>query len=566
MSDKPQMMAKLKQAEEELVKAKSGIAVQLKIGQGQKNLPTLNDVQNLILRLLTSDYGENPRWIFIRGMNLVKKVVVVFVPCLDEAVVAAHEDHSPTLARLLRGAGCTKMRSAGEVEHLPADRSPRLVGCRLLQILLSATARPAVACKKKAAPAEKKPPSKRLPLEAYLATAEERARSGYPAPKALSQPGWSSLTTAVRNNPTPESADDPDRALLFGVDCEMVMTASGQRLARCSVVDSSGGLVYDSLVRPAEEVTDYVTAFSGITAEKLEGVDVMLADVQQKLRELLPAGAILVGHSLENDFQALQLVHDRVVDTSLIFPHIRGWPHRNGLAGLCQSFLKRKMDRQSGHDSIEDARVALELVLLKFEKGPSFGAAGGQPMPLGRLLRGAGVGCSASGLEVPGDEGGGGSAAAAWHLEGCANEGVSDAAPAGEASESTPARGARFVVLRAYEDLCEKGAPAAEELPACLAGLEARLRPLLEALSAEDLAVVLSGCGDLHALRRLETGGQAQVEAIAEARKSFKNAFGIFVQGGDSLKQCLTQGERPSKKRRVTPQAAPQRDMVTYDI
>ena len=39
----------------------------------------------------------------------------------------------------------------------------------------------------------------------------------------------------------------------------------------------------------------------------LENVTTTLADVQQRLLDILPADAILVGHSLEFDFRALKV-------------------------------------------------------------------------------------------------------------------------------------------------------------------------------------------------------------------------------------------------------------------
>ena len=36
----------------------------------------------------------------------------------------------------------------------------------------------------------------------------------------------------------------------------------------------------------------------------------------------------IAGHGLENDLRHLKLIHDRVIDTSLVFPHFYGLPYR----------------------------------------------------------------------------------------------------------------------------------------------------------------------------------------------------------------------------------------------
>jgi RNA exonuclease 1 len=93
-----------------------------------------------------------------------------------------------------------------------------------------------------------------------------------------------------------------------------------------------------------------------------------------------------VGHSLENDLRALKLVHERCVDTALLFPHPRGLPYKNSLKHLAKRFLKLDIQKNKtvmgedgkeivsrGHDSVEDAKAAMKLAQLKILKGPSFG-------------------------------------------------------------------------------------------------------------------------------------------------------------------------------------------------
>jgi len=157
---------------------------------------------------------------------------------------------------------------------------------------------------------------------------------------------------------------------VFGLDCEMCYTSVGLELTKVTVVGIDGRLVYESLVNPEHEIIDYNTRFSGITDKDLNrGTTKTLKEVQNDLNGFINADSILIGHSLENDLRALNLVHGCVIDTSTVFPHFYGLPYRRSLRSLVRSYLKREIQGNAwGHDSYEDARACVELMLWKARK------------------------------------------------------------------------------------------------------------------------------------------------------------------------------------------------------
>jgi RNA exonuclease 1 len=64
--------------------------------------------------------------------------------------------------------------------------------------------------------------------------------------------------------------------------------------------------------------------------------------------------------------RALQILHSKVIDTAVLFPHYFGFPFRRSLKSLVAAYLQRNIQTsQNGHDSFEDARACAELVLWK---------------------------------------------------------------------------------------------------------------------------------------------------------------------------------------------------------
>ncbi|XP_076647717.1 uncharacterized protein LOC143356152 isoform X2 [Halictus rubicundus] len=153
---------------------------------------------------------------------------------------------------------------------------------------------------------------------------------------------------------------------VFALDCEMCFTRRGLELAKVTVVDMDGNVVYDTLVRPDAEVIDHNTRFSGITAKDLSRASKRLRDVQMDLISFVHAETILIGHALDNDLRALRMLHSTVIDTCVAFPHFLGYPFRCSLKTLARTVLRREIQTME-HDSVEDARIAIDLMLRKVQ-------------------------------------------------------------------------------------------------------------------------------------------------------------------------------------------------------
>ncbi|XP_042276575.1 RNA exonuclease 1 homolog [Thunnus maccoyii] len=156
---------------------------------------------------------------------------------------------------------------------------------------------------------------------------------------------------------------------VYSVDCEMCYTIHGLELSRVTVVNSSLQVVYDTFIKPDNDVIDYNTRFSGISEEDVKGNHTSLREVQATLLSFINADTILIGHGLETDLCALKLLHGMVVDTSVVFPHRLGPPHKLTLNNLTAEYLRRIIQESvCGHDTAEDAAACMELMLWKVKE------------------------------------------------------------------------------------------------------------------------------------------------------------------------------------------------------
>ncbi|XP_063953585.1 uncharacterized protein LOC129255443 [Lytechinus pictus] len=168
---------------------------------------------------------------------------------------------------------------------------------------------------------------------------------------------------------------DNPRKEVVALDCEMVGLGPKGRfsaLARCSIVDHSGNILYDTYVKPAEPITDYRTKWSGIRPCNMVNA-VTFKEAQEHVKNVLK-DKIVVGHAVWNDFQVLRFSHpaNNVRDTSRCksLAEICGskcTPGHRSLKSLAKYLLG--IDIQKGeHSSVEDARAAMDLYKLVEEK------------------------------------------------------------------------------------------------------------------------------------------------------------------------------------------------------
>ena len=134
-------------------------------------------------------------------------------------------------------------------------------------------------------------------------------------------------------------------------------------LARVSLVDYDGRIVYDAYVKPREEVIDYRLSITGLTKEILSRRGEPFKNVQSRVKEFL-RNKVVVGHAIHHDFEALGMERpeEYLVRDTCLFPPLRP-PKRKStpsLRLLAEYWLEKVVQAES-HSSVEDARTAMSL-------------------------------------------------------------------------------------------------------------------------------------------------------------------------------------------------------------
>uniref|UniRef100_A0A8C5WL87 Exonuclease XPMC2 n=1 Tax=Leptobrachium leishanense TaxID=445787 RepID=A0A8C5WL87_9ANUR len=168
--------------------------------------------------------------------------------------------------------------------------------------------------------------------------------------------------------PATSAASKPSYKMV-AIDCEMVGTGPkgcNSGLARCSIVNYHGDIVYDKYIHPENPITDYRTRWSGIRREHMVNAT-PFALAQKEILKILN-GKIVIGHAIHNDFKALKYFHpkDMTRDTSLIpLLNVKAGIQDKGAVSL-KRFAKILLNKNIqtgkwGHSSVEDAKTTMEL-------------------------------------------------------------------------------------------------------------------------------------------------------------------------------------------------------------
>ncbi|KAG9000250.1 hypothetical protein FRB93_012790 [Tulasnella sp. JGI-2019a] len=134
-------------------------------------------------------------------------------------------------------------------------------------------------------------------------------------------------------------------------------------LARVSLIDKRGRVIYDVFVKPTSPIESYRTTTTGLDSSYF--VDALPFQEVQVAAAAWLLDRIVVGHQLWTDLQLLGLSHPAsdTRDVALYFPFRNALGRPNDLIGLGSLtwLLMRRKIQATYHDPLENARAAMDL-------------------------------------------------------------------------------------------------------------------------------------------------------------------------------------------------------------
>ncbi|GMM34867.1 Rnh70 protein [Saccharomycopsis crataegensis] len=339
---------------------------------------SISDIRDLIL-FIFNELPSNIRWLSLQNHLNIKKAVFLCVPGIRGSDFGIKKDAiSPQLIQANEIDKNLKpfkdfFKYAWPAKSPGSKQKLYSTFHTLVNVPMTRTKRKAV---------QKQQKQVGITLHDLILTVGQAIANKYPIHSLLKEKSTSDQCELIEELEFKSSSDgwvetevfEHEGSKTFAVDCEMCLAGSIKVLTRVSLINFNNEILIDELVKPDEEITDYVTKYSGITEDLLRGVTTTRSEIQKKILSIVSADDVLIGHSLESDLNVLQIKHKTIVDTALIYDHTYGHPLKPSLKWLVQKFLNREIQNNlKGHDSVEDAKACMDLVKLKLQNGIEFG-------------------------------------------------------------------------------------------------------------------------------------------------------------------------------------------------